>query len=216
MKSLVIWFKKLFGIELTAEERLYSHEGPVLVATPSEPAKPIIVVPINPPSATPPTPRPTINAKGLELVKYYEGCQLRAYRDSVGVCTIGWGRIKYDDGSSVKMGDTCDQAMADKWLMEDLEKEGAHYLRAWLQVPLNDDQWDALVSFTYNRGAGRLKGGVLPFINHSQFNNAMRGLMSFDWAGHQGNHLLGLQRRRLSEKALFWSQDWKQFTSWKP
>lgn len=154
-----------------------------------------------------------INAEGMALVEQFEGLNLHAYQDSVEVWTIAWGRIQYDDGSNVKAGDTCTRAQADQWFMEDLEKDGAQYVRREVKPLLNDDQYAALVSFTYNRGAGRLSqllamGGDLESI--------ATNMLHFDYAGSETNHILGLERRRRAEQALFRSLPWRGFVDWMP
>jgi lysozyme len=164
-----------------------------------------------------------INESGFALVKEFEGCQLRAYQDSVGVWTIGWGRIVYDDGSKVKQGDSCDQAAADKWLKTDLEREGAKYVRAFVKdwKLLNQDQFSALVSFTYNRGAGRFHEKLADLlesdlydhlIDHAEALKASELMLTYDWAGSkQPVHLAGLLRRRWAESFLFQGRDWTVF-----
>ena len=150
-----------------------------------------------------------INAAGLSLVKYYEGCFLHSYQDSVGVWTIGLGRIKHDDGTAVGPHEGCTQDMADHWLQTDLDREAAHYVRAWTNG-LNENQFSSLVSFCFNRGAGRLRSllAMPGAVDHN--------MLSFDWAGNVNNHLLGLQRRRRSEAALYRGEDWTIFQSWHP
>lgn len=158
-----------------------------------------------------------INGKGMALVKHFEGCYLRAYQDSVGVWTIGFGRIVYPDGRKVKSGDTCTQEQADAWLREDLYKEGAKYVRAFLldhvESALTPDQFSALVSFTYNRGAGRFKEYVAPLLNKEDPKGAMDSLVTVNWAGPSREYLLGLDRRRWAERALFEGADWTKFQS---
>lgn len=150
-----------------------------------------------------------INEAGLKLVEYYEGCFLNSYQDSVGVWTIGIGRILHHDGSRVGTGETCTQAEADAWLSFDLEKEGAHYVRAYTKG-LNENQFSALTSFCFNRGAGRLRR-LLAMPGKVEDN-----LIAFDWAGSEDHHLLGLQRRRRSERALYLGLTWERFKEWKP
>lgn len=150
-----------------------------------------------------------INDAGLKLVEYYEGCELKSYMDSVGVWTIGLGRIRHDDGSAVGPGETCTQAQADAWLRSDLEKEGAHYVRAWTKE-LNENQFSALTSFCFNRGAGRLRRLL------AMPGNVEDNLIKFDWAGSEDNHLLGLMRRRRSEATLYVGDDWTFWKGWKP
>jgi hypothetical protein len=107
---------------------------PPKAVAPIESPAPIAAQPISPISTSapvksiPPGPR-KLNAEGMALVEQFEGIFLKAYQDSVGVWTIGWGRILYDDGSRVKMGDNCTREQADQWLQEDLEKDGGQYVR---------------------------------------------------------------------------------------
>ena len=151
-----------------------------------------------------------INQAALDLVCYYEGLYLNAYKDSVGVVTIGLGRIRYSDGSLVKMGDTCTREQAQGWLQEDLEEDGGQYVRKWCKPKLTDNQYGALVSFTFNRGAGRLKQLVgMPGRIEDNF-------LKFGWAGKPPKTLLGLQRRRRSERALYRGEDWEDYTNWRP
>lgn len=169
-----------------------------------------------------------INRQGLELVKHFESCFLKAYVDPVGVYTIAWGRICYPDGSKVRKGDTCTQEQADAWLLYDLYEEGAKFIRSMTaeEDGLNDDQFSALVSFTYNRGCGRydqklddlvdagLSDKVLSPDESKRITDCM---LSYNWAGNN-QYLEGLDRRRYAEKALFEGRDWtvfKDVSTWK-
>lgn len=83
--------------------------------------------------------------RGIELLKDREGVRLKAYLDSVGVPTIGVGHT-----AGVKMGDTCTEQQAMDWLRDDLKwSEAAVNL---VKVPLEQHQFDALVSFVFNVG----------------------------------------------------------------
>lgn len=166
---------------------------------------------MNTPDSAFPASGQKISDDGLALVKHFEGCRLQSYQDSVHVWTIGWGRIRYDDGASVGPGDTCTQAQADAWLMEDLEKEGAHYVKAWVKTPLTAGQFSALVSFTYNRGAGRLKEKLVGLLNAGDYPSAARTLLEYDYAGSPPRTLPGLTRRRKAERAMFLGEDWRVF-----
>lgn len=158
-----------------------------------------------------------INRTGIQLIQHFEGCYLKAYQDSVGVWTIAWGRIVYPDGRKVKKGDTCTQEQADAWLLEDIYAEGSKYVRVFLnddvEAELNDDQFSALVGFCYNRGAGRFRDYVAPFINKRDFPGAMKSLCSVNWAGPDRKYLLGLDRRRWAERYLFEGKDWSEFNN---
>lgn len=156
-----------------------------------------------------------INQQGFEQVKHFEGCYLKAYVDPVGVATIGFGRITNSDGSKVKIGQTCTQADADAWLLEDLEGEGAKYVRAFLtnEDALNDNEFSACVGFTFNRGAGRFREYIAPFLNKGDKAGAMESLVTVNWAGRERKYLLGLDRRRWAEKLLFEGKNWRDVDS---
>jgi lysozyme len=153
-----------------------------------------------------------ISPAGVELIQHFEGCYLHAYQDSVGVWTIGWGRIVYPGGQEVRKGDTCTQAQADAWMREDIEKEGSKYVRAYVKVPLAQREFDALASFTYNRGAGRLRSLVNSVALYEKFwrEALMKNLVTYNWAGNEHKYLLGLDRRRWAERMLFEGKPWEQ------
>lgn len=96
-----------------------------------------------------------ISDQGLELLLEREGCKLEAYRDSVGVPTIGVGHT-----AGVHMGDTCTKEQAMAWMMEDLA-----WVRGCLDskvtVPLEQFQYDGLGSFIFNIGAGAFTSSTL-------------------------------------------------------
>jgi GH24 family phage-related lysozyme (muramidase)/peptidoglycan hydrolase-like protein with peptidoglycan-binding domain len=136
-----------------------------------------------------------INEEGFNLIKSYEGCRLIAYKalPSEKYFTIGWGHY----GSDVKEGMVISQAAADELFKKDLERfEGYvdHYTK---HLSLNVNQFSALVSFTYNCGAGNLKK-LVEGRNTLQIANAM---LNFNHAG--GKELAGLTRRRMTERELF-------------
>lgn len=147
-----------------------------------------------------------ISKEGLALIQHFEGCYLHAYLDSVKVPTIAWGRIVYPDGTKVKMGDTCTQEQADEWLRQDVESEAAKYMRAWVKEPLTQYEFDALVSFCYNRGAGRLKQVITK--PRSMW---MQLLVEYNWAGSDHRYLLGLDRRRWAERYMYERKGWECF-----
>ena len=78
-----------------------------------------------------------ISNKGIELIKQFEGCRLKAYQDSVGVWTIGYGHTE-----SVEEGMEVSQHQADIMLGSDLVKY-ANYINEYVTVSLNQNQFDA-------------------------------------------------------------------------
>ena len=85
------------------------------------------------------------SAEGVALIKKFEGCELEAYQCSANVWTIGYGHTR-----GVEEGDTCSQEDAESMLVADLEEfEG--YVNDIVECPLEQNQFDALVAWTYNR-----------------------------------------------------------------
>lgn len=89
--------------------------------------------------------------KCYELIKQFEGLVLTAYRDKAGIWTIGYGCTYYEDGSPVKIGDTITKENAIR-LLKLIVDSFAHQVARLVTVPLNSNQFDALVSFAYNVG----------------------------------------------------------------
>jgi lysozyme len=139
----------------------------------------------------------TINEAGLTLIKSFEGCELTAYQDSVGVWTLGWGHTK-----GVQKGDTCTQQQADDWLAGEIATEYAPGVWQAVTVPLTDNQFAALVSFAYNLGVGALKGStLLKKLNARDYTGAADEFLKWNRANKKP--LAGLTRRRKAERELF-------------
>ena len=143
------------------------------------------------------------SSAGVDLIKHFESCKLTAYQDSVGVWTIGWGHT-----SGVKKGDTWTQGEADNVLLNDLDKfEG--YVDLYVKVPLTQNQFDALVSWTFNLGPGNLKSStMLTKLNEKKYDEVPSQMKRWNKAG--GKVLRGLERRRNAEAAMFLGEDWKE------
>lgn len=134
------------------------------------------------------------SSKGVSLIKQFEGCRLKAYKCPAGVWTIGYGHT-----AGVKEGDIITQETAESYLRNDL----VQYEKAVMNYDgiyhFNQNQFDALVSFTYNCGAGNLKN--LTQSGKRTITQISEKLLLYNKAG--GVTLLGLQRRRAAEKVLF-------------
>lgn len=140
-----------------------------------------------------------IGAKGVKLIKEFEGLELKAYKDSVGVVTIGYGST----GDHVFMGQTITEAQAEALLRKDIARfeKGVDDL---VKVPLTQNQFDALVSFSFNLGLGNLKSStLLRKLNSLDYAGAANEFVRWNKAG--GVVMKGLTRRREAEKALFLS-----------
>ena len=134
------------------------------------------------------------SSKGVSLIKSFEGCRLNAYKCPAGVWTIGYGHT-----AGVKEGDTITQAQADEYLRNDLAKYEKYVLNYDDIYRFNQNQFDALVSFTYNCGARNLKN--LTQSGKRTLAQISVKLLLYNKAG--GVVLRGLQRRRTAEKELF-------------
>lgn len=144
------------------------------------------------------------NAEGLELIKHFESLRLTAYQDSVGVWTIGWGHtgLSHNDGT-VHAGREITEGEAVDLLKKDLAEFEAAVARN-VTVDLNENQFSALVSFTFNLGETNLKKStLLKKLNRKDFFAAGGEFKKWNKAG--GRRLAGLVRRRLSERNLFCS-----------
>nr|DAS40802.1 MAG TPA: Lysozyme [Caudoviricetes sp.] len=136
-----------------------------------------------------------IGQAGLALIKQYEGCRLAAYRCAAGVWTIGYGHT-----AGVHSGMTITQAQADAYLQQDIAKfEGYVNNPAYIPITeqLNQNQFDALVSFAFNLGAGNLRK-LCKGRTAAQIAQAMT-----QYCKANGKVLAGLKRRRAAEQALF-------------
>ena len=144
-----------------------------------------------------------VSAKGIDLICSFEGLRLTAYDDGVGVWTIGFGTIKYPNGVRVKRGDSCTLEQAKSYMKYDLI-EFEHTVNSLVKVPLNQNQFDALVSLTYNIGSGAFKSStLLKKLNLSDYKGAAE---QFDvWVNAGGKRMQGLANRRAKEKSLFLS-----------
>lgn len=139
-----------------------------------------------------------ISQEGIKLIKSFEGCRLTAYKPvaTESYYTIGWGHY----GKDVTKGMTITQAQADSMLVTDLAKYEA-YVNNPAYVPvtaqLNQTQFDVLVSFCYNCGAGNLQGLCKGRTVAQIANN----ITKYDKSS--GTVLAGLVRRRKTELELF-------------
>ena len=141
--------------------------------------------------------------EGVELIKHFEGCHLEAYLCPAGVPTIGYGHTR-----GVSMGDVIDQKAAEALLIEDLEEfEG--YVDKLVEIGLKQNQFDALVSWTFNLGPANLKEStLLNRVNYGPLSDVPTQIKRWNRAG--GKVLEGLVKRRAAEAALWQGQDWRE------
>lgn len=141
----------------------------------------------------------------VEFIKEYESLRLKAYKDAVGVWTIGWGTIQYPNGKRVKQGDTCTEAQAYEYLMYEINTKSIAIQHHFFNVAINQNMFDALVSFTYNLGVGALaKSTLLKKVKANPQDPAIRAEFN-RWVNGGGKKLPGLVRRRKAEADLYFS-----------
>jgi lysozyme len=133
---------------------------------------------------------------GTKILKFFEGCRLTAYQDSVGVWTIGYGHTK-----GVHAGMSITQEEAEQMLLTELEEyEG--YIEKYVTVPLTQNQFDALVVWVYNLGPTNFRRStLLKELNSGNYTAAGNEITKWNKAG--GKVLAGLVKRREAEAELF-------------
>lgn len=140
-------------------------------------------------------------AAAIALIRSFESLFLKAYLDPVKIPTIGWGTIQYPGGRKVKMGDVVTREQAEEYLMHEV-REKCQGLEALISVPVNDNQFSALVSFAYNCGTGAFQGSTMRRkLNAGDYAGAANEFLR--WNRAKGMVLRGLTRRRIAEKKLF-------------
>ena len=142
-----------------------------------------------------------LSPAGIDLISNFEGLKLKAYHDSAGVCTIGFGTTVYPNGTRVQLNDQCSVEQAKNFMHHDLARfEKA--VRSSVKVTLNQNQFDALVSLSYNIGVGAFNNStLLKLLNQNDYVGASH---QFDvWIKAGGKTVQGLVNRRAVEKAYF-------------
>lgn len=149
-----------------------------------------------------------VSADGLYLIKKYEGLHkinpktgmVEAYLDPVKIPTIGYGHIK-----GVKLGMAISDGEAEILLHQDV-KEAEGFIKSLVKVDIIQQEFDALISFVFNVGAGNFKNSsVLKYLNMNKRETAAQCLLAWDKAKVDGKltTLPGLSRRRMAEMNLF-------------
>ncbi|HEN7342783.1 lysozyme [Serratia marcescens] len=144
-----------------------------------------------------------ISKNGIELIKRFEGLELEAYQDSVGVWTIGYGWTQAVDGKKIAPGMRIDQATADRLLKCGVVQyeQGVNQL---VKVRITQGQFDALVSFAYNLGLRSLSTStLLRKLNNGDTQGAADEFGR--WVNAGGKRLDGLVTRRAAERRMFLS-----------
>ena len=142
---------------------------------------------------------------GIRLIQEFEGLRLTSYLCSAGVATIGYGATFYQDGSKVKLGQTITNTQANQLLKDHLKEFEGSVIGLLNTTKVNQNQFDALVSFCFNLGAANLaKSQLLRFIKANP--NDLKIADEFlKWNRAGGEVSTGLVRRRKKEAQLYFT-----------
>ena len=138
--------------------------------------------------------------KGILLIKNFEGLRLEAYQCSGFVWTIGWGTTMIN-GNKVKSGDVIDLELAEKIFRRDIEKK-EDIVNSALQISINQNQFDALVSHTYNTCGSET---LCELINSDAGKKRIHHWFVNTYITSKGNLIQGLVKRRKIEADLFFT-----------
>lgn len=139
-----------------------------------------------------------------KLIKKYEGFSSKPYKCPAGIPTIGYGSTFYLNGNKVTMKDTPISEEVALSILFSAVEDFSKKVEKLLKVPVNQNQFDALVDFSYNLGIGNFqKSTLLKLINNKDFIGATKQFKK--WNKSNGKVLNGLTNRRKEEEELFLS-----------
>ena len=140
--------------------------------------------------------------RGIDLIKEFEGYSERVYMCPGGVYTIGYGHTR-----GVGPGDTCTREKAEEYLRLDVV-EAEETIDTLINVPLSQNQFDALVSLVYNIGSGNFYDSTIRKVINCKVSDPEEYRKAWMmWVKSKGKVLKGLVRRREAEYKLFSSHD---------
>jgi lysozyme len=144
-----------------------------------------------------------VNKAGIDLIKSFEGLFKKPYLCPANVPTIGYGTIQYPNGKKVTMADReISEKEAEAYLIHEVE-EKSKAVEKMCKVPLNDNEFAALTSFSYNVGSRALETSTLMKLLNAGTNRTLVADQFLRWDKAGGKQLPGLTRRRQAERALF-------------
>ena len=154
--------------------------------------------------------------QGIKLIKHFEGCHYKPYLCPALLWTVGYGHVLYPEQNKLKLSERKNyklkpehnrewsQEEVDDLLRKDLLRFENGVCRLLPSVPLKQNQFDALVSFSFNLGLGTLqRSTVRSALLRNDEETAINTLLKYCRAG--GKVLKGLERRRAAEADLFFS-----------
>lgn len=143
----------------------------------------------------------SVSQRCIDLLKSYEGFKAKAYLDTNGKWTVGYG-TQTVNGKDVVEGQTVTQSEAEKALAEDINNTRLPAVQRYVKVLVTQSMIDALVDFAYNAGNGNLaKSTLLSDLNSEKY--LLAATRFGDWTKAGGKELAGLVKRRGAERDLF-------------
>ena len=143
-----------------------------------------------------------INKAGKDLIKRFEGCKLKAYKCPANVWTIGYGNTFYEDGTKVKEGDVITQERAEE-LFDIIISDFVRMTDALVKSNVTENNFSALVSFTFNVGTGNLKRSTLLRKVNANPKDPTIAAEFNKWVRANDRVLQGLVKRRKAEAKLY-------------
>ena len=144
--------------------------------------------------------------KGVELIKKYEGFRSKPYKCEAGVATIGYGATYYPNGQKVKLTDPAIDEKHASLLLEAMLNPYEKAVDTYSRDDINQNQFDALVSFAYNLGNSALKSSTLLKKANANPNDKTIRNEFLKWRFAGGKELKGLINRRKDESELYFSK----------
>lgn len=141
--------------------------------------------------------------KGINLIVSFEGFSAKPYLDSAGIPTIGYGSTYYPGGKKVTMEDPAITKEQGVELFAEVLPTYENIVNSKVKIALNQNQFDALVSHTYNTGGS---DGLFSLINKRAGETEIRNWFTTKYITAGGKVLNGLIRRRRAESDLFFAK----------
>ena len=144
--------------------------------------------------------------KGIELIKAFEGFRSKPYKCPAGIPTIGYGATFYPGGKKVTMADAPITEEQGTELLQSMLVNFEKYVDSYCRDDINQNQFDALVSFAYNLGPANLKSStLLKKVNANPEDETIRAEF-MKWVKAGGKTLQGLVKRRTAEANLYFTK----------
>ena len=143
---------------------------------------------------------------GIEMIKFFEGFRSAPYKCPAGIPTIGYGATFYPDGKKVTMTDKAITEQEGTALLQNMLVSFEKYVDSYCVDTITQNQFDALVSFTYNLGPANLKSSTLLKKVNANPEDETIHLEFMKWVKAGGKTLKGLVRRREAESQLYFKR----------